>query len=131
MPHNRTVLIVDDDPSHLKLYSWVVERGGFRSVTILADGDGVTIPDGQRIDAVVLDYRLGPNLTAAEVAKGLRDGSPSLPILVLSDLPWMPDDVAPYASGFVRKGEPQQLIEMIDSVIGKPPDDAEPDAKIA
>ena len=131
MANNRTVLIVDDDPSHLKLYSWVLERGGFQPVTALVDGDAFSIPDGQPIDAAVLDYRLGPRLTAVDVAKRLRDGSPAMPILVLSDLPWMPDDVAPYASGFVRKGEPQQLIEMIGALVGESPEDAGADTRIA
>lgn len=131
LANNRTVLIVDDDPSHLKLYSWVLERGGFRPVTALVDSDTVSIPDGQPIDAAVLDYRLGPHLTAVDVAKRLRDESPAMPILVLSDLPWMPDDVAPYASGFVRKGEPQQLIEMIGALVGESPEDAGTDARIA
>ena len=54
-----------------------------------------------------------------------------MPILVLSDLPWMPEDVAPYASGFVRKGEPQQLIEMVGSLVGESPEGAGPNAKIA
>jgi hypothetical protein len=36
---------------------------------------------------------------------------------VLSDLFGMPDDIAPYASGFVRKGEPQQLLDTIFETI--------------
>jgi DNA-binding response OmpR family regulator len=131
MPNNGTVLIVDDDPSHLKLYSWVLERGGFHPVTALVDGDTVNIPDALRIDAAVLDYRLGPHLTAVDVAKRLLDEAPAMPILVLSDLPWMPDDVAPYVSGFVRKGEPQQLIEMIGSLVGTSPEGEGPDTRIA
>lgn len=119
----RTVLIVDDDPSHLKLYSWVLERGGFQSVTALVRGEEVELPEPLRIDVAVLDYRLGPVLTATDVARRLRTSAPSMPIVVLSDLPWMPEDMAPYASGFVRKGEPQQLIEMISSVVEKLPHD--------
>lgn len=114
------MLIVDDDPSHLKLYSWILQRGGFQSITALVQGESVDLPQ-QRIDVAVLDYRLGPQLTACDVAQRLRIDFPSMPIVVLSDLPWMPDDVAPYASGFVRKGEPQQLLDMIGSVVGGPP----------
>jgi DNA-binding response OmpR family regulator len=117
-----TVLIVDDDPAHLKLYRWVLQRGGFRAIVALVDSGVVTIPGGEHIDAAVLDYRLGPKLTAVDVAKRLRSSLPSMPILVLSDLPWMPDDVAPYASGFVRKGEPQQLIDTISAILGRPPE---------
>lgn len=129
--NNSTVLIIDDDPSHLKLYSWVLQRGGFHPITALVQSDGVVIPEGERIDVAVLDYRLGPHVTAAEIAKRLRAGAPTLPILVLSDLPWMPDDVASFASGFVRKGEPEQLIETVGSMIGEPPRNSGPEAKIA
>ncbi len=120
MQRSPTVLIVDDDPSHLKLYSWVLQRGGFVPVTALVRGGEVELPDQHSIDVAVLDYRLGPLLSATDVAKRLRAESPSMPIVVLSDLPWMPEDVAPFASGFVRKGEPQQLLDMIGSVFGEP-----------
>jgi DNA-binding NtrC family response regulator len=117
-----TVLIVDDDPSHLKLYSWIVERGGFRSLTALVQNDIVEIPDKEPIDVAVLDYRLGNKLSAADVARQLRTLYPAIPILILSDMLWMPEDAASYASGFIRKGEPQQLIDMISAAINSPSD---------
>jgi hypothetical protein len=39
-----TVLIVDGDPSHLEIYSWMVERGGFRPLTALVRGGAVELP---------------------------------------------------------------------------------------
>jgi hypothetical protein len=36
---------------------------------------------------------------------------------VLSDLFGMPEDIAPYAAAFVRKGEPQQLLDTIRETI--------------
>ncbi len=110
------VLVVDDDPSHLKLYCWVVERGGFRSLPALVKGDVVDLPPEQ-IDVAVLDYRLGEKLSAVDVAKRLKLAYPSARILILSDMLFMPDDVAPYATGFVRKGEPEQLLELISSTM--------------
>jgi CheY-like chemotaxis protein len=114
---SRTVLIVDDDPSHLKIYSWVIERGGFRSLPALVRGEDVELPESERIDVAVLDYRLGNGVSPVDVAKRLRNRYPAVPILVLSDLFGMPDDIAPYASAFVRKGEPQQLLDTIVSTI--------------
>jgi DNA-binding response OmpR family regulator len=113
----RTVLMVDDDPSHLKIYSWVIERGGFRSLCALVRSDGVSFPEAETVDLAVLDYRLGGSLTAVDVAKQLRAIYPSVPILLLADLYGMPDDIAPYASAFVRKGEPQQLLDTIVSTM--------------
>ena len=109
----QTVLIVDDDPSHLKIYAWVIERGGFRSLPALVQRDAVDLPEAESIDLAVLDYRLGPGLSAVDVARRLRTLYPSTPILVLSDLFGMPEDIAPYVSAFVRKGEPQQLLDTI------------------
>ncbi len=113
----QSVLIVDDDPSHLKIYSWVVERGGFRSVPALVQREAVDLPEAESIDLAVLDYRLGAGLSAVDVAKRLRSTYPNTPILVLSDLYGMPEDIAPYVSGFVRKGEPQQLLDTIVSTL--------------
>lgn len=112
-----TILIVDDDPSHLKIYSWVVERGGFRSLPALVRQDELELPEAAEIDLAILDYRLGIGLSAVDVAKRLREIYPTTPILILSDLYGMPGDIAPYASGFVRKGEPQQLLDTIVSML--------------
>ncbi|HUI84261.1 MAG TPA: response regulator [Candidatus Binatia bacterium] len=110
-----TILVVDDDPSHLKLYCWVIERGGFRPLGALVRGDVIELPQAERIDAAVLDYRLGDKISAVDVASRLRNLYPSIPILVLSDLHFMPEDIAPFASGFIRKGEPERLLQMISS----------------
>jgi DNA-binding response OmpR family regulator len=113
----RTVLIVDDDASHLKIYTWIVERGGFRSLTALVQRDVLDLPESEEVDVAILDYRLGVGLSAVDVAKRVRAMYPNTPILILSDLYGMPDDIAPYASGFVRKGEPQQLLDTIFETI--------------
>jgi DNA-binding NtrC family response regulator len=112
-----TVLIVDDDPSHLKIYKWVLERGGFRPLPALVKRGLVDLPRGEHVDVAVVDYRLGAGLSAVDVAKGIRELYPSTPILVLSDLFGMPEDIAPYAAAFVRKGEPQQLLDTIRETI--------------
>lgn len=125
-----TVLVVDDDPSHLKLYCWVVERGGFRSCGALVRGNVVELPQAELIDVALLDYRLGTQLTAVDVARRVRALYPSIPILILSDMLFMPEDVAPYASAFVRKGDPEQLLQVLSSTIGKPSPDAIPPAAI-
>jgi DNA-binding NtrC family response regulator len=112
-----TVLIVDDDPSHLKIYKWVLERGGFRPLPALVKRGLVDLSRGEHVDVAVVDYRLGAGLSAVDVAKGIRELYPSTPILVLSDLFGMPEDIAPYAAAFVRKGEPQQLLDTIRETI--------------
>jgi DNA-binding response OmpR family regulator len=112
-----TILLIDDDPSHLKLYSWIVNRGGFRALTALVNGASVPLPEDEPVDVAVLDYRLGSLVTAPEVAQRLMQTFPDKPIVVLSDMPWLPDDVAPYVTTFVPKGEPQQLVNTIKKLV--------------
>src|SRR6202012_3255700 len=100
-----TVLIVDDDPSHLRIYGWIVQSAGFESVPALVTFDALDLPNAD-VDLVLLDYHLNGKLTATDVAKLLRSQHKTAPILVLSDALIMPDDIAPFVDGFIRKGDP-------------------------
>ena len=111
------VLIIDDDASHLKLYAWVLERGGYVPVTALVDGQSLQLPAGDSIHAAVVDYSLGGKIGAVEVIERIKTAFPAAPVIVLSDMFWMPDDVAPFAAAFVRKGEPEVLINTIAAVL--------------
>ena len=113
----RTVLLIDDDPSHLKLYSLIVGRAGFRALTALVSGPSLELPSEETVDLCLLDYRIGTALSSVDVARRLQQIFPAKPIVILSDMPWMPDDVAPYATAFVRKGEPEKIVEMIGRLV--------------
>ncbi len=117
MSAHATVLIIDDDPLHLTLYTWILAREGFKTKTTLVGSADVELPSSEIIDLVLLDYRLNGSRTAAQVAEQVRSVFPSAPIVVLSELPWMPDDVRSYAAAFVNKGDPQKLIAAITSVL--------------
>src|SRR5690348_3281068 len=107
MKSAATVLLVDDDPSQIKLYRWILERGGFAVVSALVGGSSVSLPDPERVfvDVVLLDYRLSSELSAAAVAAMARNKFPMAPIVVLSELPFMPEAAKEFADGFVQKGE--------------------------
>ncbi|HZU41191.1 MAG TPA: response regulator [Terriglobales bacterium] len=115
-----TVLIVDDDPSHLKLYSWIVQRGGFQAAVALVGSRTVEYPKDRQVDVIALDYRLASTLTAPQIASELRQLFPDAPIIVLSELSWMPAEMEPYAKAFVSKGEPQDLLDLIGQLTGHP-----------
>jgi DNA-binding response OmpR family regulator len=105
--------MIDDDPTHLQIYGWILKSAGFAPCLALARNDGIEIPDGQTIDVAVLDYRLTVSLKATDAAKLVNDAFPGVPIILLSDLFGLPDDIAPYVQAFVRKGEPEKLIAMV------------------
>lgn len=108
-----TILIIDDDAQHLKIYSWILEREGYRCRTALVEDNSVHLPTNESIDLVLLDYRLKGSITAVDIAKTLREKFPSAPIFILSELPWMSEDIRPHAAGFISKGDPKHLIETL------------------
>jgi len=55
-----------------------------------------------------------------EAARQIERRYPNVPIVILSDMFDMPDDIAPYARKFVRKGEPETLIATISSLLADP-----------
>lgn len=120
---NKRVLIVDDDPSHLEIYGMIVARAGFRPVPVLVRFAGPEpIPDDE-IAAVLLDYRLNSVKLAPEIAREVKAKHPQAPILVLSDLWTMPADIESYASEFVRKGEPENLLNTLRRIVGPSAED--------
>ncbi len=107
-----SVLIIDDDPSHLRIYGWIIQSAGFKSASALVTFDALDLPNVE-IDLVLLDYHLNGRLTAIDVAKLSREQYKTAPILVLSDAMMMPDDIAPFVDGFIRKGDPARLVETL------------------
>lgn len=112
-----TILVVDDDELHLKIYRWILEREGYCCRTAFVGNTSVEFPGDGVVDLVLLDYRLASSLTAVDVAKELKSRFPGAPIIVLSELTWMPEDVRPYAAGFVHKGEPKRLVQTIADLL--------------
>ena len=112
MSGTTTVLIIDDDPMHLRIYGWIVAAAGYEALPALVTGRRIDFPE-RGVDLVVMDYRLTGKITAVEVAQATRKRYPQAPMIVLSDVYDLPEDIAPYAQGFVRKGEPAKLVEML------------------
>lgn len=107
------VLIVDDDPAHLEIYGLLIRQTGLEPVPALVRFLGVDLPRDETVGLVLLDYRLHSLKTTAELAREIRQFYAEAPIIVLSDLWSLPDDMAPFAAEFVRKGQPAKLLETV------------------
>jgi DNA-binding response OmpR family regulator len=114
------VLIVDDDPTHLEIYGLLLQHAGYEPVPALVKFAGVEIPKDDTIGLVLLDYRPKSLRTSTELARELRASLPDAPIVVLSDLWSLPADIAPYVTGFVRKGQPAQLLQVVEKLLAQP-----------
>ena len=79
--HSRaSILVVDDDPVHLRIYGWIMNAAGFRAVTAQVLSNEVSLPEKDDFDVVVLDYRLTGTLTAVEAARQIEKKYPHVPI---------------------------------------------------
>ena len=116
MHASASVLIVDDDPIHLRIYGWIVEAAGYRALPAQVRFTGVDLPDDPA-DLVLLDYRLGRLTKATEIAKLIRSRLPDVPVIVLSESLVLPEDIAPMVQGFVRKGDPAKLVDTLHKML--------------
>ena len=114
-----SVLIIDDDPLHLKIYTWILEREGYHCRTALVGETSVDLPQDASIQLVLLDYRLSSRLRATEVAQRAKEAYPDVPIVVLSEMPWMPDDMNQHAIAFINKGNAKRLIETVAAILDR------------
>jgi DNA-binding NtrC family response regulator len=119
MDGKTSVLIIDDDPAHLRIYGWIVAAAGYEALPALVTANRIDFPDAVA-DVIVMDYRLSDQLTAVQAAQLTQQRYPGAPIIVLSDVYDLPEDIAPYARAFVRKGEPAKLVDTLARCSGRP-----------
>src|SRR5579871_1671691 len=111
------VLIVDDDPSHLEIYSMLLTSAGYEALTAQVNFAGADLPENAGVRLVLLDYKLQSLRTSAEFAREIHELYPAAPIILLSDLWSLPEDVAPFVTEFVRKGQPAKLLQAVDRLL--------------
>jgi DNA-binding NtrC family response regulator len=79
-----TILIADDDAVQRRLVENMVQKCGYEAI-VVENGDAavalLTAPDGQAIDAVVLDLVM-PGLDGLGVLAKMRDAGLSIPVIV-------------------------------------------------
>jgi DNA-binding NtrC family response regulator len=118
--HN--VLVVDDDPLHLEIYSLLLKRAGYEPATALVRFTGIDFSAEPEVQAIILDHRLHSLKTPVELAKQINQRYPRAPILLLSDVWNLPTDIAPYVADFVRRCEPAKMLEKLTHLLVKSDD---------
>ncbi len=82
----QAILIVDDDPVQRRILEEVVNRDGYRAVSV--DGGEAALalldgPSGAEISLVILDLVM-PGIDGMEVLKRVHPQKPNLPVIVLT-----------------------------------------------
>ncbi|HZQ64879.1 MAG TPA: response regulator [Gaiellaceae bacterium] len=92
------VLVVDDDPTNLKLARDVLLAAGFRTVVAESGNEAVALAAEHLPDVILMDLWL-PDMDGADAARILRDESrtAAIPVVLLSaialegDTAWLAD----------------------------------------
>jgi len=115
---NTTILIADDDPSHLMLAEAALAGAGFMVHTASDGQEAVERFPEVKPDVVVLDVMM-PRMTGIEACRRIREqtGNRFVPILMLTsrnDLPAISEAFSAGASDFAQKGmNPRLLVERV------------------
>lgn len=71
-PHDRAVLVVDDDPEQLKFLERIIERAGFNVVTSTSAVEALGLLSDKEVDLIVADYKM-PEMDGFEFLQALRN----------------------------------------------------------
>jgi CheY-like chemotaxis protein len=107
----QTVLLVDDDPAHLQIYSGALKNAGYRPIAAVIGQSGVSFPEHENPSLVLMDYRFNSRLGPQEVAALVRDRYPAAKLVLFSSLPELPADMTSVVDGFIRKRDPEILVQ--------------------
>jgi CheY-like chemotaxis protein len=79
------VLVVDDDPSTVKLMSSYLKRSGYRVSAAYSGADGITLAHTDHPDVILLDL-LMPEISGFEVVGALRNdpATAQIPIIIVT-----------------------------------------------
>jgi DNA-binding NtrC family response regulator len=118
---NKTVLVVDDDPTQRRLIQAVLEREGFRVAH--ADSGRAALDHlaaGQPADVVLLDLVM-PGLTGQETLADMRQRGFAQPVIVVTATGGIDTVVAAMRAGasdfFVKPASPERIIVSIGNAL--------------
>jgi CheY-like chemotaxis protein len=121
MPHrNSRILIADDEPQVLKLFTRLLTRGGYDVTAVQSGSDAEKVLEQEAIDLLVLDLSM-PEPDGFDMLKTLKRKRPGLRILVISGylqgaLLHAAEILGATASLDKRKA-PQLLLKTVDSLL--------------
>ncbi len=120
----NTALIIEDNPDNMELISFILEKGGYKTLKAETGEEGVDMTLNLRPDFVILDIQL-PGIDGYEVLHRIRksevDGS--IPIIAVTSYAMSGDReklMDAGCNGYIEKPiEPGKLIGQIREAIGK------------
>lgn len=114
--HNRTVLIIDDDPRFSNILMDIASENGFKPLVARDGRSGLAMAIKVKPDAIVLDLML-PDVHGSEVFKSLKRyaNTQNIPVQIISTIEEQPSNRIHGAIGYVLKqGQHEPLVEVFE-----------------
>ena len=120
-PLNRTILIVEDEPSIVTLIKYNLEKEGFKTIVALNGEEAIKITDeNKEIDLIVLDLML-PKMDGIEVCKTIREKGNFVPVIMLTAKDAEYDKIHGLEMGaddyLTKPFSPKELIARINAIL--------------
>lgn len=115
---SKTVLIIEDNPGHVRLARAVLEGAGYRVALATNGVEGMKKAQDENPDLIILDLML-PGLDGFEICHRLRTDPKHafLPIIVMSAKAQQSDkDMARHVGADLYLTKPVDPLEMLDRV---------------
>jgi len=115
------ILVVDDDPQVLKLFTRILTRDGYEVHTVESGKQSLELLNkGERFDLMVLDLSM-PAPDGFEVLKEVRAGQPGLRILVVSGFMGgallTAAEILGATATLTKSDAPRLLLQMVNQLI--------------
>jgi CheY-like chemotaxis protein len=89
---NQQILIIDDDPVMLELFSQVLSDHGYEVDTAEDGEDGIKKIDANQYNLILTDIRM-PKATGIQVSKHIKKAKNNpIPVVGMSGTPWLAEN---------------------------------------
>jgi CheY-like chemotaxis protein len=118
---SKCLLCVDDDGDTLAARKLLLEASGYAVMTAPSGQAALDLlATGATVHLVLLDY-LMPGMKGDELAEKLRQRHPELPLVVVSAVGQLPQNLVKVADATVHKGhDPEFLLSTVAAILRKP-----------
>jgi CheY-like chemotaxis protein len=113
------ILCVDDRLSSLEVRRAVLTQAGYEVLIASDPASALAIFDEVQVDVVVLDYSFPGHISGEELAHQLRARKATLPLIMLTGAPDLPESAAASVDMLMLKGggRPTDLLEAIATLM--------------
>ena len=116
----KYILCIDDDQAALSGWCLYLQGKGYNVAGASTGEEGLQRFAVEPIDLVVLDYTM-PELNGSGVSEVMKRIKPNVPIILFTGSVGVPDTIRKTVDHLMIKGgEPVELLDKIDSVLGIP-----------